>query len=154
MPTFSAIIADFQNKVKCVDDTCMWANSIEAASFQACEWFDLCVRNGITLNPKKFQFAQDVVDFAGFTITPTNIRPSAKFLDAIRNLPTPTDTNGARAWFGFINQGAYAFAMTRQMKPFRSLLKPSTPFVWTEELDKVFNQSKEVIVEERRCAFI
>jgi hypothetical protein len=147
---FDAIIADFMNKVKCVDDTCMWANSIETAFFQACEWFDLCVRNGITLNPKKFQFAQDVVDFAGLTITLTNIRPSAKFLDAIRDFPTPTDITGARAWFGLINQGAYAFAMAQQMKPFRSLLKPSTPFVWTDELDKVFLQSKKIIIEEMK----
>jgi hypothetical protein len=46
------------------------------------------------------------VDFAGLTITPTNIRSSARFLDAIRNFPTPTDITGARAWFGLINQGA------------------------------------------------
>ncbi|XP_052760759.1 uncharacterized protein LOC128203366 [Mya arenaria] len=147
---FDAIIADFKNKVKCVDDTCMWENSIEAAFFQACEWFDLCARNGITLNPKKFQFAQDTVDFAGLTITPTNIRPSTKFLDAIRHFPTPSDITGARAWFGLINQGAYAFAMTRQMKPFRALLKPSAIFQWTNELDELFHHSKEVIIQEMK----
>ncbi|VDH97838.1 Hypothetical predicted protein [Mytilus galloprovincialis] len=138
---FDAIISNFNDKVKCVDDTCMWANSIEAAFFQACEWLDLCARNGITLNPKKFQFAQDTVNFAGLTITLTNIRPSTKFLDAISNFPTPTDITGARAWFGLINQGAYAFAMARQMKPFRALLKPSTTFCWTNELDEVFHKT-------------
>ena len=147
---FDAIISDFKNKVKCVDDTCMWAISIETSFFQACEWLDLCARNGITLNPKKFQFAQDTVDFAGLTITPTNIRPSAKFLDAIRNFPTPTDITGARAWFGLINQGAYAFSMTRQMKPFRALLKPSTMFQWTDELDRLFHESKEIIIKEMK----
>ena len=92
---FYAIITNCQDKVKCVDDTCMWARSIEAAFFKACEWFDLCARNGITLNPKKFQFAQDTVDFAGLSITPTNVQPSTKFLDAIRDFP--------RAWFGLVN---------------------------------------------------
>lgn len=147
---FDAIISNFNDKVKCVDDTCMWANSIEAAFFQACEWLDLCARNGITLNPKKFQFAQDTVNFAGLTITLTNIRPSTKFLDAISNFPTPTDITGARAWFGLINQGAYAFAMARQMKPFRALLKPSTTFCWTNELDEVFHKSKEIIIQEMK----
>ena len=128
----------------------MWAISIETSFFQACEWLDLCARNGITLNPKKFQFAQDTVDFAGLTITPTNIRPSAKFLDAIRNFPTPTDITGARAWFGLINQGAYAFSMTRQMKPFHALLKPSTVFQWTDELDRLFHESKEIIIKEMK----
>ena len=33
---FDAIIADFPNKVKCVDDTCMWVESIETAFLQTC----------------------------------------------------------------------------------------------------------------------
>ena len=111
-----AIISNFNDKVKCVDDTCMWAKSIEAAFFQACEWLHLCARNSITLNPKKFQFAQDTVYFAGLTITETNIQQSTNFLDAISNFPTPTDITSARAWFGLINHGAYAFSMARKMK--------------------------------------
>ena len=128
----------------------MWAISIETSFIQACEWLDLCARNRITLNPKKFQFAQDTVDFAGLTITPTNIRPSAKFLDAIRNFPTLTDITCARAWFGLINQGAYAFSMARQMKPFCALLKPSTVFQWTDELDRLFHEYKEIIIKEMK----
>ena len=128
----------------------MWACSIEAVFFQACEWLDLCARNGITLNPCKFQFAQDDVEFAGLTITSTNVRPSTKFLDAIRKFPTPKDISGARAWFGLINQGAYAFTMTQQMKPFRHLLKPSTKFAWTEELDQLFHQSKDIIINQMK----
>lgn len=147
---FDSIIADFPNKVKCVDDTCMWAESIEAAFLQTCQWLDLCARSGITLNPRKFQFAQDTVDFAGLTVTPTNIKPSEKFLNSIQHFPTPTDISGARAWFGLVNQGAYAFAMARQMKPFRHLLKPSTKFNWTDELDTLFKKSKEVIINEMK----
>ena len=147
---FDAIIANFRNNVKCVDDTCMWAGSTEAAFYQACEWLDLCARNGITLNPQKFQFAQDTVDFAGLSITPTNVRPGAKFLNAIKDFPTPTDISGARAWFGLVNQGAYAFAMARQMKPFRHLLKPSTKFAWTGELDILFQESKNIIISEMK----
>ena len=78
---FDSIISNFANKVKCVDDTCMWSNSVEASFFQACEWLDLCARNGITLNAKKFQFPQDTVDLAGLTITQTNVKPSDKFLN-------------------------------------------------------------------------
>ena len=145
---FDAIISDFPNKVKCVDDTCMWANTVEDAFFQTCEWLDLCAKNGITLNPKKFKFAQDTVDFAGLNITQTSIKPSSKFLNSIQNFPQPTDITGARAWFGLVNQGAYAFAMAKQMKPFRHLLKPSTKFQWTEELNTAFEESKTAIIKE------
>ena len=60
-------------------------------------WFDLC---------------------AELSSTPTNVRPSTKLLDAMRDIPTPTDISGTRAWFGLVNQGTNAFAMTQQMKPF------------------------------------
>ena len=145
---FDTIIANINNKVKCVDDTCMWADSVEASFFQACEWLDLCAKNGITLNSKKFQFSQDTVNFAGLQITPTNVTPSEKFLDSIRKFPKPKDITGARAWFGLVNQGAYAFSMAKRMKSFRHLLKPSTKFQWTAELDEVFHESKLKIVEE------
>ena len=37
--------------------------------------------------------------------------------------------------------------MTEVMRPFRDLLKPTTEFSWTEELQKAFEKSKEVIIE-------
>ncbi|CAB3996762.1 Hypothetical predicted protein [Paramuricea clavata] len=109
---------------------------------------DICGRHGIILNPDKFVFGQDNVEFAGFEITPTNVRPCARYLDAIRNFPTPTNLTDIRSWFGLINQVSYAFAASTRMQPFREALKPGTPFIWNEELNNLFNESKTVIVIE------
>ncbi|KAK3690844.1 hypothetical protein RRG08_021543 [Elysia crispata] len=128
----------------------MWSDTIKSAFFQACECLDLCTRNGITLNPKKFQFAQDTVKFAGLTVTPTNVKPSSKFIDSIKYYPKPTDITDAHAWFCLVNQGAYAFAMAKQMKPFRHLLKPSIKFHWTDDLDTIFQESKRKIIDEMK----
>ena len=125
---FDAIIANFEDKVKCVDDTCMWAENILKAFFQTCRWLDLCARHNITLKPSKFQFAEDDADFGGLTVTPDSIKPQQKFLDSIKNFPTPKDITGARAWFGLVNQGSYAFSMAKEMKVFRELLKPTNKF--------------------------
>ena len=43
---------------------------------------------------------------------------------------------------------AYAFSMADKMLPFRKLLKPNTPFQWTEELHGLFEKSKRVIASE------
>ena len=40
--------------------------------------------------------------------------------------------------------------MTRQMKPFRALLKPSTVFQWTDELDRLFHETKEIIIKKMK----
>ena len=145
---FDATITEFSNKVKCVDDTYMWALTIEEAFFQTCEWLSLCARKGITLNPK--------IEFAGLTNTPTNVKPSPRFINSIIDFPRPKYITGARAWFGMVNQGAYAFSMAKRMQPFRHLLKPSVKFVWTEELDDIFKESKEKIISEMKdgvCLF-
>ena len=46
--------------------------------------------------------------------------------------------------------------MAKRMQPFRHLLKPSVKFVWTEELDDIFKESKEKIISEMKdgvCLF-
>ena len=141
-----AITSEFRDHVRCVDDTAMWAPDISTHFLQVSKFLDLCARNGIILNKEKFQFCQDTVLFAGLKVSKSSVMPSDKLLDSIKNFPVPKDISGARAWFGLVNQGAYAFAMTEEMAPFRHLLKPKTKFEWTEELDRAFQLSKENIV--------
>ena len=58
---YDEIVSDIPNKTKCVDDTLLWSDSIEDSFSQACHWLNICGHNGITLNPEKFQFAEDNV---------------------------------------------------------------------------------------------
>ena len=121
---------------------------METAFFHAVDWFDACARNGVTVNPEKFVFASETVEFAGFEITPTTVRPCKKSLEAILSFPTPQNITDMRSWFGLLNQVAYAFSVAEHMQPFRHLLKPGTLFQWTPELDKLFEESKLAIVRE------
>ena len=144
---FDEIVADIPNKTKCIDDTLLWSDTIEESFFQAAQWLDRCGRNGITLNPSKFVFAAENVEFAGFEITNDSVKPCPKYLDTIRNFPTPQNLTDIRSWFGLVNQVSYAFASADSMQPFRHLLKPSTPFEWTDELQRLFETSKQTIVD-------
>ena len=49
----------------CVDDTMLRASNTEESFLQVCSYLDRCARNGIVLNPGKFQFCQDTLEFAG-----------------------------------------------------------------------------------------
>ena len=94
---FDEVASDVQKKTKCVDDTLLWSSSIEESFFQAVNWLDLCGRNGITLNPEKFVFAEDTVEFAGFEITRSTVRPCSKLFEAICNFPAPTNITDIRS---------------------------------------------------------
>ena len=139
---YDALVAHIGSKTKCIDDALLWSTDITGAFHQAAEWLQICATDGITLNPRKFHFAEDEVEFAGFTITPTEVRPANKFTAAVRDFPTPKSITDVRAWFGLVNQVSYAFSMTTAMSPFRHLLKPSTPFQWTDKLAEALHTSK------------
>ncbi|KAK3752546.1 hypothetical protein QZH41_003484, partial [Actinostola sp. cb2023] len=145
---FDEIVSHVPNKTKCVDDTLLWADNLSESFTQAIDWLDLCGHHGITLNPDKFVFGADTVEFAGFEITPDSVRPCKKYLDTIRNFPTPANITDMRSWFGLINQVSYAFAATNRMLPFRQSLKPGESFNWNNTLNQLFEESKAAIVSE------
>lgn len=89
----------------------------------------------------------DTVKFTSFEITNDTVRPCRKYLDAIRDFPTPANITDVRSWFGLINQASYAFAATERMLPFRQLLKPGAPFV-SDNLNNQFEESKSLIIDE------
>ena len=147
---FDAIIADTPRKSKCVDDTILWDSRLEEHWWRVIDYLQLVGKNGVVLNPTKFQFSSYDVDFAGFHITASEVKPLAKYLDAITTFPRPTNIADIRAWFGLVNQVSHYGRTTRLMEPFRRLLSPRTTFRWDDELDEAFERSKTAISDEIR----
>ena len=112
------------NKIKVVDDSLLWTNTLEESFYQTAQWLDLCARNGIILNPDKFKFGAGTVEFAGFEITPTSVLPNERISKAIMDFPTPKSLTDVRSWFGVVNQ----VTMTTFIEPLHSLLKPKIQF--------------------------
>ena len=123
----------------------LWSGMLEGSYFQAVQWLYICGRNGIVINPEKFDFGASSVDFAGFT---TDVRPCSRYPEAIRDFPEPRNTTDIRSWFGLVKQVAYAFSVVERMHPFRKLLKNGERFTWSPELEDIFCESKDVIVKE------
>ena len=144
---YDRIIADFKDVKKCVDDSILWANTLEEIFSHTCKYISHCAEAGISFNPSKFRFGADEVEFLGFQLTKEGVQPTEKYIDSIRDFPEPKDITGARSWFGLINQVNYAYAESDLMEPFRPLLKPGTKFEWTEELARAFESSKVKIIE-------
>ena len=139
---------DVARSRRCVDDTLLFDNTIEEQFFRTCEFLERCGKHGIIINPKKFQFAEMEVDFVGFRVSATGVRPTDTFLEAILSFPSPTNITDVRSWFGVVNQVAYSFASCPIMEPFRHLLSNKVPFAWSPELETAFQASKTEIVEQ------
>ena len=50
-------------------------------------YIELCSRNGIVFNPKKFHFSKDTVESAGFDITAVVFKPAERLIENIKNFP-------------------------------------------------------------------
>lgn len=144
---YDEIIVDTPRKTKCVDDTVLWDEKLVDHWWRMIDYLELMGRNGVVLNPEKFQFAQSQIDFAGFTITNTEIKPQEKFLKAIRDFPPPKSVTDVRSWFGLVHQVSHYDQLTSLMAPFKPLLSPKTKFYWDETLNTAFQKSKHAIVE-------
>ena len=148
---YDAIIQNVPRKVKCVDDTLLYDTTIEEAFYHTFDYLITCASNGIVLNASKFQFCEKEVNFAGFRITPTGIKPSEATLKAISEFPTPQNITDVRSWFGLVRQVAYAHSVSDDLAPFRDLLKHNggkqPTFFWTPELQRLFEISKKHLVD-------
>ena len=143
------LLQGMERQRRCVDDTLLYDKTIEESFYRACEFLDICGNNGVTLNPKKFKFAEEEVEYLGFNVTKSGVKPTKSFMDSIMNFPTPTNLTDVRSWYGAIAQVSYAFASSPVMIPFRHLLSSKASFSWSPELEVAFMASKQEVV--RQC---
>ncbi|KAJ8335347.1 hypothetical protein SKAU_G00386890 [Synaphobranchus kaupii] len=143
---FDAILSDFERKERCVDDTIHYDTDLEQHWWRTIDFLSRVGQSGIVLNPDKFQFAEKNVDFAGFRVSDATIEPLPKYLDAIRDFPTPVSTTDIRSWFGLVNQVANYAQLRDTMAPFKPFLSPRCKFSWSPELEEAFQASKCAII--------
>ena len=144
---FAAILFDFMRKERCVNDTVFFDENLEKYWWRTIQFLTLVGWSGIVLNPRKFQFAQRSVDFAGFRISESCVEPLPKYLNAIQQFPTPKNIKDIRSWFGLINQVANYTKIRDLMATFKPFLSPKRKFEWNDNLDKAFSRSKDAIID-------
>ena len=118
---FDAILSTFERKKRCVDDTIHHNTDLEQHWWRSIDLLTRVGQAGIVLNPDKFQFAERSVDFAGFRVSDSSIEPLPKYLDAIREFPSPTSTTDIRSWFRLVNQVANYAQLRDIMAPFEAI---------------------------------
>ena len=117
------ILSNFTHKERCVDDTIHYDNDLEQHWWRTVDYLIKVGQSGIVLNPTKFQFCQREVDFAGFRISANTIEPLPRYLDAIRDFPTPGNITDIRSWFGLVNQVTNYAQLREIMRPFKPFPK-------------------------------
>ena len=117
------------------------------AFWETAEYLTLVGRNGITLNPEKFKFAQEEVEWAGIKIGLKSVEPLEEHVTAIRNFPRPSSITDMRSFFALVEQVAPYYAVKPHLAPFRHLLKKYSKFYWDDNLQQLFEEVKDTIAD-------
>ena len=136
-----------KNMRRVIDDTLLYEDNIEKAFNQVAEYLTLVGKNGIILNPDKFQFAEDSVDWAGVRLTADKVAPLPEHVQAIRDYPAPRNITDMRSYFALVSQVAHFYSTQPELQPFRDLLKKNTAFYWDGVLQRLFEESKNRIAD-------
>ena len=144
---YDMVVMGVQNMRRVIDDTLLHADSIEKAFYQVAAYLTLVGKNGIILNPDKFQFAADVVNWAGVRISADKVEPLPDHVQALRDFPVPKTLTDMRSYFALVNQVSPYYATQPELQPFRDLLKKNSLFYWDEILQKLFEESKNRIAD-------
>ncbi|XP_058816915.1 uncharacterized protein K02A2.6-like [Topomyia yanbarensis] len=101
---------------------------------------------GFTIRVEKCIFAQPQIKYVGHLLDRNSLRPDPSKVQAINEMPPPTDVSGVRSFLGAINYyGKFVPSMRTLRYPLDELLKADAKFEWTEKCQAAFNKFKEVL---------
>ena len=106
-----------------------------------------CLDIGIRLNASKMKLRQRSVTFLGHIITKDGLMADPGKIEAIRDMPCPTDVAGVQRFNGFVNYlSKFLPGLSDVMKPIRQLTKMDVPWNWSKTQDDAFEAMSEAPV--------
>ena len=75
-------------------------------------------------------------------------KPTKTMISSLENFPYPENVTDLRSFVGLVNLVSYAFSESKWLDPFMDLLKKGTPWYWDSNLEKIFEETKTMIVQQ------
>ena len=135
------------NVAKVMDDILVYSRTNQELLESVVKVLERYKENKITLNPKKFKFGEEEVDYVGYKIGKTGIRADPAKIEAISKFPTLTNLVELRSFMGLVNQlSKFSPDIAGTAKPLHGLLKIKNAYVWTPAQEEAFTAVKKALM--------
>ena len=141
-----------QGVINIADDICVFGcgNSKEEADLDhdknLTSLLEKCSKQDLRLSAKKLQFKAPSVTFMGHRLTDKGVEPDPAKVDAITNMPTPTDKSGVQRFLGMCQYlSKFCHNLSETVLPLRDLTKENSIFLWSNNHEDAFNLAKNLI---------
>ena len=99
------------------------------------------------MNPKKWSFVKQRVEYLGHVITPEGISPNPDKVRVVQEFPTTINLKELRSFVGLANDyRRFVRGFTNIANPLNALTKNNVPFVWTVACAEAFDKLKRALV--------
>lgn len=104
-------------------------------------------KHNVKVKADKCEFSKTDVSYLGHLITADGIKPLTKKTKAITECPSPSNVDELRSWLGLINYySKFIKNLSSLIHPLNELLKKNARFIWSEECNKAFIDTKKAII--------
>jgi hypothetical protein len=152
------VLRDIPGICAYIDDIAIWSQSWDEHLATLSEVFSRLEKAGFSINPKKCDFGVAEGDFLGHYLTKDGISPWSKKIQAVLDLKPPTNASDVRTFVGMINWYRDFFPRrSHLLSPFTQLLRglesKKSPVLWDDNLQKCFDEVKQVIAADALSAY-
>ena len=104
-------------------------------------------QNGLRVKSEKCKFLQPSVEYLGHRIDSSGVHTTKK-VEAILNAPRPCNVQQLRSFLGLLHYyGKFMSNLSSLLHPLNQLLKSHSPWMWSQQCDKNFQQAKDELVK-------
>ena len=131
---------------KLVDDILIQVLDAKTLQSHINKLIERCKNHNFTLSKRKLKIGE-CVEFAGQLVSKEGVRPNPKFLQGLRDFPTPRSVQELRGFLGMVNQiASYHPGIARHTGILQSLLKKDVTFLWLNEHQKAFDKLRQEVI--------
>ena len=113
-----------------------------------------CEQRNIRLNNKKAEIKRDKIKFMGHLISAAGIEPDPSKVQAINDMPPPTDVHGVRRLCGMVQYLArFLPNLAEELEPIRALTKKEKEWEWSTECQEALDRVKKKITSTPTLAY-
>ena len=105
-------------------------------------------KNGVKLNYEKIQYKKNEVEFFGETYTTDGRKADPKKIEAIANMPNPTNKKEVQTFLGMVQYlSKFSPRLSELSEPLRDLVHIHVPFIWQAEHTQAVEAIKKEIAQ-------
>ncbi|EFA11803.1 Retrovirus-related Pol polyprotein from transposon 297-like Protein [Tribolium castaneum] len=103
--------------------------------------------NGLTLNLNKCYFLKKQIEYLGYEITESTIKPSKRKIEAVEEFPKPTNVHEVRQYLGLTGYfRKFISDYAKKSRPLSCLLLKDAEWEWGSSQEEAFNKLKVALM--------